>query len=291
MRRRLTSCPGSHRVGALDHESKELWGSYVEGDEWRRRYPPVHPLVGIGDALLFGPHLLHASHDNTSDRPRCSLDCRWFASTTETTRQSSTCRASRSSRCSKDEMDTARPKDQRQYDGRASFRQDDDIEGLLEQHFEQFGISRREIARNFQIYTRRIFLKRFLAHYELFRMTLDLPGDIVELGVYRGATLMSWANFLEVRDMGDRAKQVIGFDNWGGFTGFDAKDGRAEPRVDKVVGGYDAGVFEQQLKEAISIFDRDRFIPLQAARRSWSTARSSRPCLASSRRTPACASA
>jgi hypothetical protein len=79
--------PGSHRVGALDHESKELWGSYVEGDEWRRRYPPVHPLIGIGDALLFGPHLLHASHDNTSDRPRCSLDCRWFASTTETTRQ------------------------------------------------------------------------------------------------------------------------------------------------------------------------------------------------------------
>jgi hypothetical protein len=158
-------------------------------------------------------------------------------------------------------MDTAKPKDQRQYDGRASFRQDDDIEGLLEQHFEQFGISRREIARNFQIYTRRIFLKRFLAHYELFRMTLDLPGDIVELGVYRGATLMSWANFLEVRNMGDRAKQVIGFDNWRGFTAFDPKDGRAEPRVDKIVGGYDAGVFEQQLKDAISIFDRDRFIP------------------------------
>jgi ectoine hydroxylase-related dioxygenase (phytanoyl-CoA dioxygenase family) len=79
--------PGSHRVGSLTHESKELWGSYVEGDEWRRQYPPVHPLIGVGDALLFGPHLLHASHDNTSDRPRCSLDCRWFASTTETTRQ------------------------------------------------------------------------------------------------------------------------------------------------------------------------------------------------------------
>jgi hypothetical protein len=158
-------------------------------------------------------------------------------------------------------MDRASPRDQRQYDGRASFRQDDEIETLLEAHFERFGITRREIARNFQIYTRRIFLKRFLAHYELFRMTLDLPGDIVELGVYRGATLMSWANFLEVRNMGDRAKQVIGFDNWRGFTAFDAKDGRAEPRVDKVIGGYDAAVFEQQLKEAIGIFDRDRFIP------------------------------
>ena len=79
--------PGSHRVGALAHESKELWGNYVAGEEWRRRYPPVHPLIGIGDALLFGPHLLHASHDNSSDRTRCSLDCRWFASTTATTRQ------------------------------------------------------------------------------------------------------------------------------------------------------------------------------------------------------------
>jgi hypothetical protein len=106
-----------------------------------------------------------------------------------------------------------------------------------------------------------VFLKRFLAHYELFRPTIDLPGDIVELGVYRGASLMAWANFLEVRSMGDRAKQVIGFDNWQGFKSFHQKDGGPDQRVDKVIGGYDASVFKQVLAEAIEIYDKDRFIP------------------------------
>jgi hypothetical protein len=106
-----------------------------------------------------------------------------------------------------------------------------------------------------------VFLKRFLAHYELFRMTMELPGDIVELGVYRGLSLMSWANFLEIRSMGDRAKQVIGFDNWKGFTTFDDKDGGEDRRVNKVLGGYDGGVFKDILTDSIQIFDKDRFIP------------------------------
>lgn len=152
-------------------------------------------------------------------------------------------------------------KDQRQYDGRAKYKADDEIEVLLEAHFKRFGISKQELCRNFQIYARRLFLKRFLAHYEFFRMTIDLPGDIVELGVYRGASLMAWANFLEVRNMGDRAKQVIGFDNWKGFTRFHEKDGRPEPRVNKVLGGYDARVFKEILQDAVSIYDKDRFIP------------------------------
>jgi hypothetical protein len=61
--------------------------------------------------------------------------------------------------------------------------------------------------------------------------------------------------------MGDRAKQVIGFDNWKGFTTLDPKDGNEDLRVNKVVGGYDAACFKDMLKDAITIFDRDRFIP------------------------------
>ncbi|MBU0778351.1 TylF/MycF family methyltransferase [Patescibacteria group bacterium] len=152
-------------------------------------------------------------------------------------------------------------KDQRQYDGRANYQADDEIEVLLDEHFKRYGITIRETCRNFQVYTRRVFLKRFLAHYEFFRMTINLPGDIVELGVYRGVSLMAWANFLEVRNMGDRAKQVIGFDNWAGFTSFDEKDGKEDTRVNKVIGGYNAATFKEILIDAITIFDKDRFIP------------------------------
>lgn len=150
---------------------------------------------------------------------------------------------------------------ERQFDGRKNFAADDSIESLLDAHFEKFGISKQEICRNFMIYTRRIFLKRFMAHYEFFRMIIDLPGDIVELGVYRGASLMTFANFLEIRNMGDRQKQVFGFDNFAGFTGFDEKDGKADDDVEKELDGFDGGAFEEILRDAISIFDKDRFIP------------------------------
>lgn len=151
--------------------------------------------------------------------------------------------------------------DERAFDGRRNFSADDQVEKRLEEHFERFGISKREIWRNFQIYTRRVFLKRFLAHYELYQQVMDLPGDIVELGVYRGASLMSWANFMEIRNMGDRHRKVVGFDNFTGFGAMDEKDGKEDARVGKVEGGFASGTFEEQLRDAISIFDEDRFIP------------------------------
>ena len=107
--------------------------------------------------------------------------------------------------------------DQRKFDGRAKFKADNEIEEMLAKHFAEYDVDPMEICRNFQVYARRVFLKRFLAHYELFRMTKDLPGDIVELGVYRGQSLMSWANFVEIRNMGEprqaghRLRQLAGF--------------------------------------------------------------------------------
>lgn len=150
---------------------------------------------------------------------------------------------------------------ERVFDGRKYFSADDNVEKMLEEHFEKFNISHREIWRNFQLYTRRVFLKKFLAHYEFFQKIQNLPGDIVELGVYRGATLLSWANFMEIRNMGDRHKKVIGFDNFKGFGDFDEKDGIDVPEVGKKRGGFDGGAFEEALRDVISIFDADRFIP------------------------------
>lgn len=150
---------------------------------------------------------------------------------------------------------------QRSYDGRANYTADDDIERKLDAHFEKYSISKRELVRNFQIYARRVFLKRFVSHYNLYMKTTSLPGDIVELGVYRGLSLMTWANLLEIHNTGDRAKQVIGFDNWAGFKEFSAEDGGEDPRVNKVVGGYNGGEFKEILEDAIRIYDDDRFIP------------------------------
>lgn len=150
------------------------------------------------------------------------------------------------------------------FDGRVNWKADDEIEMLLDGHFKKYKISPLEVSKNFPIYARRLFLKKFLAHYELFCKTVNLPGDIIELGVFRGATLMEWANFVEIRNMGDRQKQVIGFDNFTGFTEVSEKDGAGSEEMKKVEGGFNPAMFEEALEDAIAIYDRDRFIPYKA---------------------------
>jgi predicted O-methyltransferase YrrM len=60
-------------------------------------------------------------------------------------------------------------------------------------------------------------LSKLLARYELFKLISDLPGDIVECGVYRGASLFQWANFIELFAPHSQ-KTVIGFDTFKGFS-------------------------------------------------------------------------
>jgi len=73
--------------------------------------------------------------------------------------------------------------------------------------------------------------------------------------------LLTWANFLEIRNMGDRQKQVFGFDNFEGFKRFDPEDGRLDPTFKKEVGGFRNDDLHRSLLDAIKIFDSDRFIP------------------------------
>lgn len=117
------------------------------------------------------------------------------------------------------------------------------VEHRIAQHCERHGIDPLTALKLFPILARRQPLKRYLAHVELFKMTLDLPGDIGEFGVYRGAGLFTWANLLEAYCIGDRTKTVWGFDDWDGF------------------GEFRPAVFRKEVLDATAIFDADRFIP------------------------------
>lgn len=135
------------------------------------------------------------------------------------------------------------------------------VETQIAEHCEKYGITPLDAVKNFGILIRRQALKRFLAHTDLFKMTLDVPGDIAELGVFRGLGLFTWANLLESYCIGDRTKVVWGFDNWTGFSGLSEEDGKQDEDTGKVVGGFDPKHYFEELKSAIAIFDQDRFIP------------------------------
>lgn len=59
-------------------------------------------------------------------------------------------------------------------------------------------------------------LGKFAAHLELFKKSLQSPGDIVECGVYKGASLSRFLKFREVFAQ-QKEKRVIGFDTFGEF--------------------------------------------------------------------------
>jgi hypothetical protein len=60
-------------------------------------------------------------------------------------------------------------------------------------------------------------LSKLLARYEIFKMIVNLPGDLVDCGVYRGASLFTWANLIEIFAPHSQ-KVVIGFDTFSGFS-------------------------------------------------------------------------
>lgn len=137
---------------------------------------------------------------------------------------------------------------------------DEEIEAQIVRHCATYEINALDAVKLFPVLARRQWIKRFLAHSDFFRKTLDVPGDIAELGVFRGLGMMTWANLLETFCIGDRTKIVYGFDNWQGFKGLTEQDGRADAAIDKIAGGFSPKHFYGELESAISIFDDDRFI-------------------------------
>ena len=149
----------------------------------------------------------------------------------------------------------------RTFDGFKKTGLDDEVENDIEAHIEKHDIGALDVLKLFPVLARRQWLKRFLAHTELFRQTLDVPGDIAELGVFRGLGLMTWANLLEAYCIGDRTKTVYGFDNWKGFTKFDEQDGAPNEKAHKTLGDFNPEPFHRELTDAIAIYDADRFVP------------------------------
>lgn len=59
-------------------------------------------------------------------------------------------------------------------------------------------------------------ISKILAHYELYKMAENVPGEIVECGVFKGASLSRFASFREL--LGNPfSKKIIAFDTFGTF--------------------------------------------------------------------------
>ena len=110
---------------------------------------------------------------------------------------------------------------------------------------------------NFPKYVRRQQLKRFLALYEIFKLVLSVKGSVIDCGVFRGFSLMSWAKLSAMLEPENLTRRVYGFDSFAGFPSVSDQD---QNRVtDVAVGDLRADSY-QELQELIAEYDRDRFL-------------------------------
>lgn len=73
-----------------------------------------------------------------------------------------------------------------------------------------------EYENNFYLSSNITRISKLLAHYELFKMTKDIPGDIVECGIFKGVSFCRFATFREI--FGNVfSKKITGFDTFGKF--------------------------------------------------------------------------
>ena len=126
------------------------------------------------------------------------------------------------------------------------------------------------------IYAKKLTLTRVLAQYEIFKRIQNVPGSIVECGVFQGAGLLFYAKLLEIFCPGDRWKKVIGFDTFDGFVDIheadkskaseaaDAKGAESDPSQPKYEqvfkGGYSSSGFYEILKRLVDIHHKDSFV-------------------------------
>lgn len=139
---------------------------------------------------------------------------------------------------------------------------DNQLASTLENIIQAQGFTVSEVLHHWPAYVQRRSLPRFLAHYELFKKVMDLPGCIVELGVFRGASFFTWANLLETFHTNDRSKKVYGFDHFEGLRPDhfqDDKDGPRDNRDGKHDWAYRTPA--EQIRALTALHNEDNILP------------------------------
>jgi len=106
-----------------------------------------------------------------------------------------------------------------------------------------------EYENNFYLSCDNTRFSKFIAHYELYKMTKDLPGAIVECGIYKGVSFVRFAGFRSLFEI-PYSRKLIGFDTFGNFPQTNYKeDKKYRDNLVKVSG--EQSISKEQLLEIL----------------------------------------
>lgn len=88
-------------------------------------------------------------------------------------------------------------------------------------------------------------IAKMLAHYEMYKMIVDLPGHIIECGVFKAASLMQWLSFRDALE-NPLSRKVVGFDVFGPFpeTQYQPDEEERQAFIEETGGGVGLSVEE-----------------------------------------------
>ncbi len=92
-------------------------------------------------------------------------------------------------------------------------------------------------------------LPKMLAHYELYKSIVNLPGHVVECGVFKGTSLIRFCTFREILES-SYSRKIIGFDAFGKFPEQNNANDRAF--IEKFEGMAGEGIPVDELKKVLS---------------------------------------
>ena len=115
---------------------------------------------------------------------------------------------------------------------------------------------------NFTKYVTRETLTKFLTRNEVFLKQLHVNGSIVEMGVARGVSLMTWAHLSAIYEPVNYLREIIGFDTFTGFPEISDKDGKKGTKSEHTIkGGFRVERnMQKDIERAIEISDITRFL-------------------------------
>jgi hypothetical protein len=90
--------------------------------------------------------------------------------------------------------------------------------------FDESTVPLAQKLQTFPRHVRRQDIARFLVKHELFRLSLDANGSIVECGVFAGGGLFSWLHFSSIYEPYNHTRRIVGFDTFSGFPEVHVKD-------------------------------------------------------------------
>lgn len=93
-------------------------------------------------------------------------------------------------------------------------------------------------------------LAKMLAHYELYKTIVGLPGHLVECGVYKGASFLRFATFREILES-PHSRKMIGFDAFGHFPDHN-EDATNKDFVRRFAAAGGDGIGRESMREVLA---------------------------------------